>query len=57
MFSRVFPELMVDATAGAKHLIKKYSHQVLAVLPADAIAIDTPKDDEQLQIIIQSMQL
>lgn len=57
MFSRVFPELMVDATAGAKHLIKKYSHQFLAVLPTDAIAIDTPKDDEQLQIIIQSMQL
>lgn len=56
LFSRAFfPELMaLDATQGAKHLIKKYSHKVFPFLFLEgAIDIDTPKDYEQLQIMIK----
>lgn len=52
LFSRaLFPKLMaLNATEGAKHLIKKYSDKVVSVsFPEGAIDIDTPKDYEQLQ--------
>lgn len=51
LFSRaLFPELMnLGATAGAKYLIKKYSHTVFPVaFPEGEIDIDTPKDYQQL---------
>lgn len=51
LFSRaLFPELMkLDATAGAKYLIKKHSEQVFSVsFPEGAIDIDTPQDYEHL---------
>ncbi len=51
LFSRaLFPELMkLDATTGAKYLIKKYSEQVFSVsFPEGAIDIDTPQDYEHL---------
>lgn len=51
LFSRaLFPELMkLDATTGAKYLIKKYPEQVFCVsFPEGAIDIDTPQDYEHL---------
>jgi molybdenum cofactor cytidylyltransferase len=56
LFNRtLFSELMVlKSTEGAKKLIKKHIHQVFSVPFAEgAIDIDTPKDYEQLQTLIE----
>ena len=56
LFSRaLFSELMaLKSTEGAKKLIKKHIHQVFSVpFPEGAIDIDTPKDYEQLQTLIE----
>ncbi|BAY45078.1 4-diphosphocytidyl-2C-methyl-D-erythritol synthase [Scytonema sp. HK-05] len=52
LFSRkFFSDLMnLQATSGAKQVIKKYSHEVFPVpFAAGAIDIDTPQDYEELQ--------
>jgi molybdenum cofactor cytidylyltransferase len=56
LFNRtLFSELMtLKSTEGAKKLIKKHIHQVFSVPFAEgAIDIDTPKDYEQLQTLIE----
>jgi molybdenum cofactor cytidylyltransferase len=56
LFNRtLFSELMtLKSTEGAKKLIKKHIHQVFSVpFPEGAIDIDTPKDYEQLQTLIE----
>lgn len=57
LFSRtLFSELMaLKSTEGAKQLIKKHIHEVFSVpFPEGAIDIDTPKDYEQFQSLIES---
>src|ERR687885_2161258 len=59
LFSRaLFSELMtLNSTEGAKQLIKKHIHEVFSVpFPEGAIDIDTPKDYEQFQALIESTQ-
>ncbi len=56
LFNRtLFSELMaLKSTEGAKKLIKKHIHEVFSVPFAEgAIDIDTPKDYEQLQTLIE----
>jgi molybdenum cofactor cytidylyltransferase len=56
LFNRtLFSELMtLKSTEGAKKLIKKHIHQVFSVpFPEGAIDIDTPKEYEQLQTLIE----
>jgi molybdenum cofactor cytidylyltransferase len=56
LFNRtLFSEIMtLKSTEGAKKLIKKHIHQVFSVpFPEGAIDIDTPKDYEQLQTLIE----
>jgi molybdenum cofactor cytidylyltransferase len=56
LFNRtLFSELMtLKSTEGAKKLIKKHIHEVFSVpFPEGAIDIDTPKDYEQLQTLIE----
>lgn len=60
LFNRtLFSELMaLKSTEGAKKLIKKHIHEVFSVpFPEGAIDIDTPKDYEQLQTLIESSEL
>lgn len=57
LFNRtLFSELMtLKSTEGAKKLIKKHTHEVFSVpFPEGAIDIDTPKDYEQFQTLIES---
>src|ERR687886_223557 len=59
LFSRaLFSELMdLKSTQGAKQLIRKHIHEVFSVpFPEGAIDIDTPKDYEQFQALIESTQ-
>jgi molybdenum cofactor cytidylyltransferase len=56
LFNRtLFSELMaLKSTEGAKKLIKKHIHEVFSVpFPEGAIDIDTPKDYERLQTLIE----
>lgn len=56
LFNRtLFSELMaLKSTEGAKKLIKKHIHEVFSVpFPEGVIDIDTPKDYEQLQTLIE----
>jgi molybdenum cofactor cytidylyltransferase len=56
LFNRtLFSELMtLKSTEGAKKLIKKHIHEVFSVpFSEGAIDIDTPKDYEQLQTLIE----
>jgi molybdenum cofactor cytidylyltransferase len=57
LFSRtLFSELMdLNSTQGAKQLIKKHIHEVFSVpFPEGSIDIDTPKDYEQFQTLVES---
>jgi molybdenum cofactor cytidylyltransferase len=59
LFSRaLFSELMdLKSTQGAKQLIRKHIHEVFSVpFPEGAIDIDTPKDYEQFQTLIESIE-
>lgn len=59
LFSRtLFSELIaLKSTEGAKQLIIKHIHEVFSVpFPEGAIDIDTPKDYEQFQALIESTQ-
>jgi molybdenum cofactor cytidylyltransferase len=58
LFSRaLFSELMaLKTTEGAKQIIGKHLHEVVGVpFPDGAIDIDTPKDYEQLQVLVNSI--
>ncbi len=59
LFSRaLFSELMaLKSTEGAKQIIRKHIHEVFSVpFPEGAIDIDTPKDYEQFQTLIEYQQ-
>ena len=59
LFNRtLFSELMaLKSTEGAKQLVKRHIHEVFSVpFPEGAIDIDTPKDYEQFQTLIEYQQ-